>query len=106
MLSGERCRSSKKNTIVRAGTRGVTVGAGKSGTLMSNQAGDIVPSIGGTPPQSASSKDLGDELDLTAKYGIGPRSNVLLGYSHFWRGNKILAPKDADFTYIQWELNF
>lgn len=74
--------------------------------FMANQSGDIVPSIGGTPPQSTASKDLGDELDITAKYSIGPRSNVLLGYSHFWRGNKILAPADADFSYVQWELNF
>jgi hypothetical protein len=74
--------------------------------IMANQAGDIVPSIGGTPAQSTTSKDFGDELDLTARYLMGPRSNVLLGYSHFWRGNKILAPQDADFTYVQWELNF
>jgi len=74
--------------------------------IMANQAGDIVPSIGGTPPQSTDSKDFGDELDLIAKYLIGPRSNVLVGYSHFWRGNKILAPQDADFTYVQWEMNF
>jgi hypothetical protein len=73
---------------------------------MANQAGDIVPSIGGTPPQSTASKDFGDELDLIAKYNFGPRSNALIGYSHFWRGNKILAPADADFTYVQWELNF
>ena len=66
--------------------------------IMANQAGDIIPSIGGTPPQSTTSKDFGDELDLYAKYSIGPRSNVLIGYSHFWRGNKILAPADADFT--------
>ena len=44
----------------------------------------------------------GDINEIT----IGPRSNVLIGYSHFWRGNKILAPADADFTYAQWELNF
>ncbi len=74
--------------------------------FMANQPGDVVPSIGGTPPQSTTSSDLGDEIDLTAKYAFGPRSNVLLGYSHFWRGNKILAPADADFTYVQWELNF
>jgi hypothetical protein len=74
--------------------------------IMANQAGDIIPSIGGTPPQSTASKDFGDELDLIAKYAIGPRSNALIGYSHFWRGNKILAPADADFTYVQWELNF
>jgi hypothetical protein len=74
--------------------------------FMANQAGDIVPSIGGTPVQSTTSKDFGDELDLTARYSFGPRSNVLFGYSHFWRGNKILAPEDADFFYTQWELNF
>jgi hypothetical protein len=74
--------------------------------FMSNQDTDIVPSFGGTPPQSTASKDLGDELDLIGTYTISPRSNVLLGYSHFWRGNKILAPEDADFVYGQWELNF
>jgi hypothetical protein len=74
--------------------------------IMADQAEDIVPSIGGTPPQSTASRDFGDELDLTGVYQFGPRSNVLLGYSHFWRGNKILAPNDANFTYLQWELNF
>jgi len=74
--------------------------------FMANQAGDIVPSIGGTPTQSLSSKDLGDELDLILSYRIGPRSNVLLGYSHFWRGNKITAPNDADFIYGEWGVNF
>jgi len=74
--------------------------------FMADSAADIVPSIGGTPPQSTSMTHFGDELDLLAKYKIGPRSNVLFGYSHFWRGNKILAPKDADFFYTQWEMNF
>ncbi len=74
--------------------------------FMSNQDTDIVPSIGGTPTQSQGSKDLGDELDVVATYKFGPRSNVLFGWSHFWRGNKILAPVDADFLYTQWELNF
>lgn len=74
--------------------------------FMSNTAGDIVPSFGGTPLQSTASKDLGDELDLILKYNFGPRSNILFGWSHFWRGNKILAPQDADFFYTQWELNF
>jgi hypothetical protein len=74
--------------------------------FMADQAESIVPSFGGTPTQNTTSKDFGDELDLIAKYGIGPRSNVLIGYSHFWRGNKITAPADADFTYVQWELDF
>jgi hypothetical protein len=30
----------------------------------------------------------------------------MFDYSHFWRGNKILAPQDADFFYTQWEMNF
>jgi hypothetical protein len=74
--------------------------------FQSNTANDIVPSIGGTPPQSTDSKDFGQELDLYARHIMGPRSNILYGWSHFWRGNKILAPKDADFFYVQWELNF
>jgi hypothetical protein len=74
--------------------------------FMANSSSDIVPSIGGTPPQSTSRTHFGDELDLLAKYAIGPRSNVIFGYSHFWRGNKILAPQDADFFYTQWETNF
>lgn len=74
--------------------------------FMANQENDIVPSIGGTPPQSTASSDFGDELDITAKRALGPRSNILFGYSHLWRGNKILAPNDADFVYSQWELNF
>jgi hypothetical protein len=74
--------------------------------FMANQASDVVPSIGGTPPQSTTSKDFGNELDIIATYKIGPRSNVLFGWSHLWRGNKILAPNDADFFYTQWEMNF
>ena len=74
--------------------------------FISNQAGDITPSIGGTPAQSLGSSDLGDELDVIVKYKFDPRSNIIFGWSHFWRGNKILAPTDADFFYTQWELNF
>ena len=77
--------------------------------FMSNQDTDIVPAIGGTPvPQSTSSKDFGDELDLMITFGLGPRSKFLLGWSHFWIGNKIQTPgrSDADFFYSQWHVNF
>jgi alginate export protein len=74
--------------------------------FMAAEQGDIVPSLGGQPTQNTSSNDLGDELDLILKYGIGPRSNILFGWSHFWRGNKITGPKDADFFYTQWTQNF
>jgi hypothetical protein len=64
-----------------------------------------VPSIFNTPPQNAS-KHLGDELDVLMTYTIGPRSNIGFGWSHFWRGDKIIGTSDADFLYSQWELNF
>ncbi len=75
---------------------------------MANQAADMVPSIGGTPAQSTTSKDWGDEIDLVASYAIHPRSNILVGWSHFWAGNKIVSANksDADFFYTQWMLNF
>lgn len=74
--------------------------------FLANSGTDIVPSLGGTPVQSTSRTHFGDELDLLAKYKYSPRTNILFGYSHFWRGDKILAPKDADFFYTQWEMNF
>ena len=70
-----------------------------------NQEGDIVPSVGGTPAQNATD-DFGSEIDLVAKYQIGPRSNVLFGYSRLGAGSKIIATKDAEFFYGQWTLNF
>ena len=53
--------------------------------FLANSPTDVVPSIGGTPVQSTTRTHLGDELDLIAKYAISPRSNILFGYSHFWR---------------------
>ncbi|MCA9236256.1 MAG: alginate export family protein [Planctomycetales bacterium] len=73
--------------------------------FMANQDTDIIPANGGTPPQGIS-KDYGDELDVVAQFGLSPSSNILFGWSHLWRGNKILAPNDADFFYTQYTLNF
>ncbi len=74
--------------------------------FIADSASDIVPSIGGTPNQSLTRTHFGDEIDILAKRTLSARSNLVLGYSHFWRGNKILAPEDADFVYTQWEVNF
>ena len=71
-----------------------------------DQRGDIVPVLGAAELQSLDSRFLGQEHDLIGKYLIGPRSNVWFGYSHFWRGDKILAPQDADLAYSQWEVHF
>ncbi len=64
-----------------------------------------VPSIGNTPAQTAS-RNFGDELDIILKRTISPRSNVLIGWSHFWQGRKIVGTNDADFVYGQYTLNF
>lgn len=74
--------------------------------FIANSPSDIVPSIGGTPNESLSRTHFGDEIDILAKRTLSARSNLVFGYSHFWRGNKILAPEDADFVYTQWEVNF
>lgn len=74
--------------------------------FMANQAENLVPSVTAPSPQSLASEDLGQELDLTARLLIGPKSNLLLGYLHFWRGIKIIAPSDVDFLYSRWELDF
>ena len=68
---------------------------------------DIIPSVGNTPPQhTTGSKDFGDELDVLLRYSIAPRSKVGFGWSHLWRGDKIIGTRDADFLYTEWELNF
>ncbi|MCA9154104.1 MAG: alginate export family protein [Planctomycetales bacterium] len=64
-----------------------------------------VPSVGGTPSQNAG-RNFGQELDILATYKISPRSDLQFGWSHLWRGSKINNPRDADFTYVQWVLNF
>jgi hypothetical protein len=62
-------------------------------------------SIGGTPVQNTG-RDVGNELDLIANIQLTPRSELLFGWSHFWKGSKIVNPSDADFFYTQWLLNF
>ncbi|WP_197526994.1 alginate export family protein [Pirellulimonas nuda] len=70
------------------------------------QAGDIVPGVGFNTDQNTTSRDFGHELDTIVQYQICPRSNILFGYSHLWRGEKIIGTRDADFFYTQWETNF
>jgi hypothetical protein len=69
-------------------------------------ANDIIPPVATSSNQVLGETNFGSELDLTAKYAISARSNILFGYSHLWRGSKIIGTNDADFFYSQWELNF
>jgi hypothetical protein len=64
------------------------------------------------PGNAPASADLGHEIDVTATYAIAPRASLLLGYSHFFAGQYYkLTPgvpfrNDADFFYVQYQMDF
>ncbi|MCA9268063.1 MAG: alginate export family protein, partial [Planctomycetales bacterium] len=65
------------------------------------------------PGNAPRSRELGHEIDLTMTYKVNDRTNVLLGYSHFFAGDYYrltpgVAPNapGADFFYSQLETNF
>ncbi len=68
------------------------------------------------PGGTVGSRDLGEEIDVTGTYKVTPRSDLCLGYSHFFAGNyyhesttatgQRLFAGDADFFYAQWLYNF
>ena len=71
---------------------------------------DMTPFAGLTTGQSGS-RDLGQEIDLTASLVLTPRMSLLLGYSHFFAGefyrtSPVPYDGDADFVYTQITLNF
>lgn len=68
------------------------------------------------PGGTVGSKDLGHEIDILGTYKVNKRSDLVLGYSHFFSGdyyrlsrnaaNNPLFNGDADFFYTQWHYNF
>ncbi len=68
------------------------------------------------PGGTVGSRDLGHELDLLGTYKVNRRSDLVLGYSHFFAGNYFVLSQnaggnplfsgDADFFYTQWHYNF
>jgi Alginate export len=68
------------------------------------------------PGGTVGSRDLGHEIDLMATRKLNIRSEILVGYSHFFAGDyyststtatgAALFNKDADFFYTQWHYNF
>ena len=54
-----------------------------------DQAGDIVPALSATELQRLDKNFLGQELDLIAKYAIGPRSNGACSWSMTTRRSAI-----------------
>lgn len=74
---------------------------------------DALYNAGGAPfardATGGSSKDVGEELDLTAKYVICPNADVLLGYSWFWPGDFLFDTDRAEkgqTLYIQTTLRY
>ncbi|MCH5372569.1 MAG: alginate export family protein [Planctomycetes bacterium] len=58
-------------------------------------------------------RDLGHEIDLTATWSMTARTDLLLGYSHFFAGDfydsvpfAAALPNNADFFYTQFTVNF
>lgn len=70
------------------------------------RAADALYSVGGAVvrlPQAGTSTALGNELDLTARYRLGPYLSGLFGYSHFFTGRFIEESgphRDLDFFYL------
>ncbi len=78
------------------------------------QATDALYSAGGGgirfDPTGAAGTNVGQELDLTAKFIITPRCDLLLGYSHLYSGaflaNTLGGIAGEDFYYGQFTLRF
>jgi len=74
--------------------------------------GDALYNAGGAPFRpggASSSKDVGSEIDLTAKYQFGPHLIGICGYSHFFAGDFIEGSgpdSDIDFGYLTLQYTF
>ncbi|MCB9873765.1 MAG: alginate export family protein [Planctomycetaceae bacterium] len=61
---------------------------------------------------TSGSRDLGHEIDFLITHNISPRMSMLYGYSHFFAGNYYATTAgvpyngDADFAYVQFQLDF
>lgn len=57
---------------------------------------DMTWFAGLTTGRQSGSRDLGQEIDLTASFAPAPRMNLLLGYSHFFAGDFYSTLCDGD----------
>ncbi len=68
------------------------------------------------PGGTVGDRELGHEIDLMGTYKLNPRSDLVLGFSHFFAGKyyetstrsdgSALFSQDANFFYTQWHYNF
>lgn len=63
------------------------------------------------PANAPGSSDLGQEIDILARFAVTPRQSIVMGYSHFFAGNYYsttagTTKQDADFYYAQYQINF
>lgn len=69
-------------------------------------------SAGGAPlraPAPGASREIGEEIDLTAVYRLGPHTQLGGGYAHFFAGHFLRdtgAHRDVDFFYLFAQLTF
>lgn len=72
--------------------------------FQSNSSAPVL-AMGGTPSQNGG-RDFGNELDVVGKRKLTPHSDLMIGWSRFYRGSKINNSRDADFFYLQYQLRF
>ena len=69
--------------------------------------GVIVPGVGNAPQSvGMGNRVLGNELDLLGNFQLTDKTSLLIGFSQFWRGNRITGSNDAQFLYGQYTIKF
>lgn len=69
--------------------------------------GVVIPGVGNAPQSvGAGNRVLGNELDLLGNFQLTDNSSLLIGFSQFWRGNRITGNNDAQFLYGQYTIKF
>ncbi|MFQ5672356.1 MAG: alginate export family protein [Nitrospinales bacterium] len=61
------------------------------------------------PGSAGASREIGNEIDVTATYDFNRHFDVLLGYSHLYSGDFIEesgAADDINFTYLMFQYTF
>ncbi len=81
--------------------------------LRLDSANDALYSAGGVPlridPTGAAGKDVGNELDMTVNFHLGPHSDVLLGWSKLWAGGLIRntgSGRDPELWYVMYNVRW
>ena len=78
-----------------------------------NHDRDAYYNVAGAPvrrdPNGGLGNNLGQELDLTLLWKVGPHTSLLFGYSHLWTGSYLRSTgpsEDPDLFYFMYRFQF